>query len=224
MRGGLSATPSSRRTSTRQDRSPRYAEPTPPPPASEDILNGTRPNATFTSCLSIPVQGAVPIEAPSAHAPSRMSRAQSPPAASAPVRSSARKSKLDALAALKIHRDSFSPEPDYYEESVPLPAPTIPAAPVNQSLDMSKVRTSSPRYPSSPGHPRPFGLQDCPTYYPTAEEFADPMSYVNTISPEAAQYGICKIVPPEGWKMPFVTDTEVRHVGSRFGLQTDSLT
>ena len=56
---------------------------------------------------------------------------------------------------------------------------------------------------------RPFALENCPAFYPTLEEFRDPMSYIRAISPEAQEYGIAKIVPPETWRMPFVTDTEV---------------
>jgi histone demethylase JARID1 len=56
-----------------------------------------------------------------------------------------------------------------------------------------------------------FGLEDCPTFYPTEEEFADPMDYVKKIGEEgtARDWGMCKIVPPEGWNMPFVLDTQV---------------
>ena len=32
---------------------------------------------------------------------------------------------------------------------------------------------------------------------------------IRSISDHAKNYGICKIVPPESWKMPFTTDTEV---------------
>lgn len=35
------------------------------------------------------------------------------------------------------------------------------------------------------------------------------MTYIRSITEKALNYGICKIVPPVGWKMPFVTDTEV---------------
>jgi histone demethylase JARID1 len=35
------------------------------------------------------------------------------------------------------------------------------------------------------------------------------MSYIRGIAPQAREYGIAKIVPPETWRMPFVTDTEV---------------
>ena len=36
-----------------------------------------------------------------------------------------------------------------------------------------------------------------------------------TISNKAKDYGICRIIPLEGWRMPFVTDTEVCGVFTR---------
>jgi histone demethylase JARID1 len=56
---------------------------------------------------------------------------------------------------------------------------------------------------------RPHGLQEAPTYYPTEEEFRDPMEYIRTISAEASKFGICKIVPPDSWNPDFAIDTEV---------------
>lgn len=38
-----------------------------------------------------------------------------------------------------------------------------------------------------------------PVYYPTAEQFCDPLSFIMSIRSEAERYGICKIVPPSGW-------------------------
>lgn len=38
-------------------------------------------------------------------------------------------------------------------------------------------------------------LPPCPEFYPTIEEFADPMRYINSIRPLAETAGICKIVP-----------------------------
>jgi hypothetical protein len=39
-------------------------------------------------------------------------------------------------------------------------------------------------------------IPDAPTYYPTAEEWAEPLDYIRLIQGEAARFGICKIVPP----------------------------
>jgi histone demethylase JARID1 len=69
-----------------------------------------------------------------------------------------------------------------------------------------------PASPQAPQKQRPFGLQDCPAFYPTLEEFKDPMNYIRAISPQAQEFGIAKIVPPETWRMPFVTDTEVSEI------------
>jgi len=86
-------------------------------------------------------------------------------------------------------------------------APPIPVPPC---LDLSTVKTSTLRTPNNAARdPRPFGLTDCPEFFPTQEEFKDPMAYIKSISPKAKDYGICKIIPPADWKMPFVTDTEV---------------
>ena len=56
---------------------------------------------------------------------------------------------------------------------------------------------------------RPHGLQEAPTFRPTAEEFKDPMEYMRKIAPEGRKHGICKIIPPDDWNPPFAIDTEV---------------
>lgn len=47
-----------------------------------------------------------------------------------------------------------------------------------------------------------------PTYYPTAAQFADPLAFVRAIQPEAAAYGICKIVPPPQWRPSLNADPD----------------
>nr|GEX86455.1 hypothetical protein [Tanacetum cinerariifolium] len=39
-------------------------------------------------------------------------------------------------------------------------------------------------------------IPECPVYYPSKEEFEDPLVYLQKISPDASKFGICKIVSP----------------------------
>ena len=190
---------------------------------------GPKPPKTFISSLEIPVQGAVPIPQPPGSAKSTPFSSAVAPAPPTPTASSStsttatqsgrrapRRSKTEALAALQnaVHADGADDGPPpgptlFHPDAAPLPA-----AP---RLDMGTVRTPSrgrrvSASPQAPQKERPFGLQDCPAFYPTPEEFRDPMSYIRSISTQAQEYGIAKIVPPETWRMPFVTDTEVSEV------------
>eukprot|EP00232_Nephroselmis_pyriformis_P027122 CAMPEP_0182870104 /NCGR_PEP_ID=MMETSP0034_2-20130328/10324_1 /TAXON_ID=156128 /ORGANISM="Nephroselmis pyriformis, Strain CCMP717" /LENGTH=612 /DNA_ID=CAMNT_0025002593 /DNA_START=99 /DNA_END=1934 /DNA_ORIENTATION=+ len=49
-------------------------------------------------------------------------------------------------------------------------------------------------------------VEFAPTYYPNEEDFADPLAYIAKVRLEAEKYGICKIVPPPGWKNPWAQD------------------
>ncbi|XP_042470245.1 lysine-specific demethylase JMJ706-like [Zingiber officinale] len=39
-------------------------------------------------------------------------------------------------------------------------------------------------------------IPECPVFYPTMEEFENPIDYIQKIAPEASKFGICKIVSP----------------------------
>ncbi|KAK9094803.1 hypothetical protein Scep_026272 [Stephania cephalantha] len=47
-----------------------------------------------------------------------------------------------------------------------------------------------------------------PVFYPTEEEFEDPLGFIDRIRAEAEPYGICRIVPPDSWKPPFALNLD----------------
>lgn len=53
-----------------------------------------------------------------------------------------------------------------------------------------------------------LNIPSAPVYYPSEDEFRDPLEYIYKIRAEAEPYGICRIVPPESWKPPFALDLE----------------
>jgi len=78
------------------------------------------------------------------------------------------------------------------------------------ALDLSTVATTAPPENLSTHPPtRIFGLAEAPCFYPTTEQFTEPLKYIESIRPEAEKAGICKIIPPAGWKPTFALDTEV---------------
>ena len=87
--------------------------------------------------------------------------------------------------------------------------------PSNPAFNVDSVRQKAPRHPPSRSRSRLFGLEECPIFYPTKEQFADPMGYIESISSSARPYGLCKIVPPEGWKMPFALNPETFNFRTR---------
>jgi [histone H3]-trimethyl-L-lysine4 demethylase len=178
--------------------------------AHGDISNRSS-TATFTTCLDIKVDGAVPIDKLDKASTSNAQRETMKATSMSEPKRAPRKSKTDAIAALSasVAQESASDTSNddggfrvYLRDGSP-----IPVAP---RFNLSSVKTPSPRASPSKPKERPFGLSDCPTFRPTPEQFKDPMAYIKSISENAKSYGMCKIVPPLGWSMPFVTDTEVR--------------
>ncbi|UZJ55481.1 hypothetical protein CBS101457_004801 [Exobasidium rhododendri] len=94
----------------------------------------------------------------------------------------------------------------------PLPFDTL--LPVEHDGNSASIPTqhSTPREIPPRLRPRLYGLEEAPTFYPTPEEFADPLSYIQYIGdPKGGNgkaYGIVKIVPPAGWNPEFVLDQD----------------
>lgn len=196
-------------TLRRGEKPPRSSTNNPTPSLTSSMLTdlSNKEPSTFYSCLAIPVQGATPIQDSNVSPIKVLSQTSTEP------RRAPRKSKTDALAAMQIQaRTDEQHEMVYDENGTRTYTNTGSPIPVPPRLDLSTVKTTSSRSLPPRTKPRPFGLQECPTFHPTAEEFKDPMGYIRSVSDDAKDFGIFKVVPPVGWKMPFVTDTEASTV------------
>lgn len=127
-----------------------------------------------------------------------------------------RRSKSDAMLALKSNTRHANRNRSRTQKSLE-PGPSrnplrahVASSKNTAQLDFQSIRTEAPRDspPISPEN-RLFGLEHCPIFYPTAEEFKDPMKYFESIGPKLKAFGIGKIVPPVGWRAPFMLDAEV---------------
>ena len=181
--------------------------------AESSTTLSSKPATSFTTSRSIAVEGAIPIysdERTESVALPLIDLSPHQPVSSGSKRAP-RKSKTDALVALHTHDWSPSPsrEDPSYQDSENIFSASRPSIPVSPTLDLSTVKTASRVKLPPRMTPRPFDLEDCPTFYPTAQQFQDPMEYIRSISGRAVNFGMCKIVPPVGWKMPFMTDTKV---------------
>ncbi|KAI9064868.1 hypothetical protein FKP32DRAFT_1591090 [Trametes sanguinea] len=205
----MHGTPSPRGGAARRGRSPRTSAGSPAPHNPPSDFS-SKAAATYTTCLSIAVEGAIPIERPDPSATASQDASAPAPGDS---KRAPRKSKTDALAALHTHAQNTLGEESLNdtindEAGIRIQLRDGPPISVPPMLDLSTVKTPDMRPNTPKSGPRPFGLSDCPTFHPTPEEWKDPMAYISSISNTAKRYGMCKIVPPLGWNMPFVTDTE----------------
>jgi [histone H3]-trimethyl-L-lysine4 demethylase len=77
------------------------------------------------------------------------------------------------------------------------PSKTVrPRKPIRTApaLDLSTLKVEYDPSMEVPKASRPMGLQDAPTYWPTEKEWADPLSYIQSIAEEGKKYGICKVI------------------------------
>ncbi|KAH0533261.1 hypothetical protein TsFJ059_001848 [Trichoderma semiorbis] len=133
----------------------------------------------------------------SANASSRSS-----PAIGAPAASSSSKPKH------KVNSNGYHPT------NPPVPLSSMVSAPLDLTSVERRGQPTAVREPLKK-KTRPHGISEAPTYCPTEHEWRDPLQYIQKIAPEASQFGICKIIPPDSWNPEFAIDTEKFHFRTR---------
>ncbi|WFD36106.1 hypothetical protein MCUN1_002977 [Malassezia cuniculi] len=143
----------------------------------------------------------------------------------APSDSNERKSKANALSALGSARDPTGPvappNAALHATRKALRMPRLPRLRFDYMAEDESVDKSYPpiptaatsmRHPPPRTKPRLFGIQEAPVFYPTWDEFQNPMQYIQWVTSaeggNGAAYGIVKIVPPEGWAPEFVVNQD----------------
>ncbi|XP_033754420.1 protein Jumonji-like isoform X2 [Pecten maximus] len=61
-----------------------------------------------------------------------------------------------------------------------------------------------------PGPGEPARLVEAPTFYPSEEQFSDPIQYIQSVAMIAEPYGMCRIIPPSSWKPDSKISEELR--------------
>ncbi|KAH8177104.1 PLU-1-like protein [Sarocladium implicatum] len=133
--------------------------------------------------------------------------------ASASARSSPAVGNSSGQAASKAKSKANANGPNLASANTPLSSLSSVA------LDLTSVerRGHPTEYRETTTQPkaRPSAIPDAPTYFPNEEEWRDPVAYIQSISAQAQEYGICKIVPPSSWNPGFSIDTEKFHFKTR---------
>lgn len=71
------------------------------------------------------------------------------------------------------------------------------SSPSKDPLDMDDMKTSHPHLQMDKCDEFEFEVpEEAPVFIPTAEEFKNPLLYIQKIRPLAEKFGICKIKPP----------------------------
>jgi [histone H3]-trimethyl-L-lysine4 demethylase len=96
----------------------------------------------------------------------------------------------------------------YHPPKLQIPLSSLKSSPLNLSSVERRGQPTACKEPVKKKS-RPHGLQEAPTYHPTEEEWKEPFEYIKKIAPEARQFGLAKIIPPESWNPDFAIDTEV---------------
>ncbi|KAM4066559.1 PLU-1-like protein [Hirsutella rhossiliensis] len=145
--------------------------------------------------------------------------AQTARAATAATANSANASTRSSPAAGTPSQTSSRPKPKVNTNGYHPANPQIPlSAMVSSGLDLTSVeRRGQPTAVREPlkKKTRPHGISEAPTFCPSDDEWRDPLEYIKKIAPEASQYGMCKIIPPDSWNPDFAIDTEKFHFRTR---------
>lgn len=101
------------------------------------------------------------------------------------------------------------PKATYTSSSVAIATDIPLSARRDDPLIMQTVSRHVPASKEPPPRTHLNSIPEAPTFYPTEDEWREPMAYIRKIAPEGRKYGIVKLIPPKSWQPDFAIDTKV---------------
>jgi len=72
---------------------------------------------------------------------------------------------------------------------------------MSSSFSAFATSASFPSKDSSMAAKNPMYVGEVPTFHPTREELCNFTTYISDCGRNSKDYGMCRIVPPDGWKV-----------------------
>ncbi|XP_047524370.1 protein Jumonji isoform X2 [Pieris napi] len=138
--------------------------------------------------------------------------------------------------ALTLLPQCVTPDPQFNKRAISISSTSDDGMPVQKKAKTSVMDETDQEFFGTLRIPVRKKIKtvvlDAPVFRPTVDEFKDPLTYIEKILPQASKYGLCKVIPPNGFTPPCnldetmgftVTNQYVQRMFKRYGPATKEL-